>query len=314
VACVPLYVGRAGGRRMGQDGGEREPNSSAGTHSRHTARCCRSPLSAAPHTHPFPFSPATAVQPQRQRSAGQRRRTHFHPRHSAGSSVSSGAAGANAGLFSLGGPRLQPRPHVTALLSRPQPRAAVAASPSSAPCCRSTPAPAPLFLGGGASRWRQGSWGRSAAFSTHARLILAGFLSLSLSQTRACARAVVPSHTLPPMTGYRTPYFRTSAPFPSPAGVRPADARLRATHSSRLLTPSQPRPRASADGPVRCSMAAMVCASPSFIMDGNKVATITLFVGDSETVVRPERLLKTAFSTGEERRHERTACLLQRNS
>jgi hypothetical protein len=72
--------------------------------------------------------------------------------------------------------------HVTALLSRPQPRAAVAAWPSSTPCCRSTPAPAQLFLGGGASRWRPGSRGRSAAsplFSTHARLTLAGFLSLS---------------------------------------------------------------------------------------------------------------------------------------
>ncbi len=72
-------------------------------------------------------------------------------------------------------------------LSRPQPRSAVAAWPSSAPCCRSTPAPAQLFLGGGASRWRPGSRGHSAAsplFSTHARLTLAGFgLSLSLSNT-----------------------------------------------------------------------------------------------------------------------------------
>jgi hypothetical protein len=110
---------------------------------------------------PLFYSPAPAVPPQRQRSAGQRRRTHFHPRHFAGSSVSRGAAGANAGLFSLrlqvGGPRLPPWPHVTALLSRPQPRAVVAAWPSSAPCCRSTPAPAQLFLGGGASRWRPGS-------------------------------------------------------------------------------------------------------------------------------------------------------------
>ncbi len=105
-------------------------------HNVHTALCCTSPLSAAPHTHTFPFSPATAVQPQRQRSAGQRRRTHFHPRHSAGSSAPSGAAGTNAGLSSLrvqvGGQRLQPWPHVTALLRRPQPRAAVAAWPSSA--------------------------------------------------------------------------------------------------------------------------------------------------------------------------------------
>jgi hypothetical protein len=63
--------------------------------------------------------------------------------------------------------------HVTALLSRSQPRAAVAAWPSSAPSCRSTPAPAQLLLGGSASRWRPGSWSRSAASplcSTHARL------------------------------------------------------------------------------------------------------------------------------------------------
>jgi hypothetical protein len=64
----------------------------------------------------------------------------------------------------------------------------MAAWPSSAPYCRSTPAPAPLFLGGGALRWRPGSRGRSAAsplFGTHTRLTFAGFLfSLSLSQTQ----------------------------------------------------------------------------------------------------------------------------------
>jgi hypothetical protein len=43
-------------------------------------------------------------------------------------------------LVQVRGQRLQLWPHVTALLRRPQPRAAVAAWPSSAPCCRSTPA------------------------------------------------------------------------------------------------------------------------------------------------------------------------------
>jgi hypothetical protein len=66
-------------------------------------------------------------------------------------------------------------------------RVAACRHPSARPCgehqggthnrdCRSTPAPTPLFLGGGASRWRPGSRGRSAAsplFSTHARLTLA---------------------------------------------------------------------------------------------------------------------------------------------
>ncbi len=117
--------------------------------------------------------------------------------------ASSGAAGANAGLFSLlvqvGGQRLQPWPHVTALLRRTQPRAAVAAWPSSAPCCRSTPAPSQLLLGGGASSWRPGSWSRSDASplcSTQARLALAGFLFLSrthgflsLSNTTAASHA-----------------------------------------------------------------------------------------------------------------------------
>jgi hypothetical protein len=78
--------------------------------------------------------------------------------------------------------------HAWALLSRPQPRAAVAAWPSSAPCCRSTPAPTQLLLGGGASRWRPGSRGRSAAsplFRTHDRFPIAGFLSLSLKHAWA---------------------------------------------------------------------------------------------------------------------------------
>ncbi len=48
---------------------------------------------------PLFYSPTPAVQPQRQRSAGQRRRTHFHPRHSAGSSASSGASGAVDGAL-----------------------------------------------------------------------------------------------------------------------------------------------------------------------------------------------------------------------
>jgi hypothetical protein len=71
---------------------------------------------------------------------------------------------------------------------RPTPAsAAVAASPSSAPCCRSTPAPAQLLLGGGASRWRPGSWSRSAASplcNPHARLTLARVLSLSQTRTQ----------------------------------------------------------------------------------------------------------------------------------
>ncbi len=117
-------------------------------------------------------------------------------RHSAGSSAPSGAAGTNAGLFSplvqVRRKRIQPWPHVTALLRRPQPRAAVAAWPSSALRCRSTPAPAPLFLGGGASRWRPGSRGRLVASplcSPHARLTLAGFLSLSNTTPHDPARA-----------------------------------------------------------------------------------------------------------------------------
>ncbi len=83
-------------------------------------------------------------------------------------------------LVQVRGQRLPPWPHVTAPLRRTQPRAAVAAWPSSAPCCRSTPAPAQLLFGGGASRWRQGSWSRSAASplgNTHARLTLARVLS-----------------------------------------------------------------------------------------------------------------------------------------
>jgi hypothetical protein len=77
-----------------------------------------------------------------------------------------------------------PPPHAERLVRAPAgQRATVRASRDVAYMCRSTPAPAQLFLGGGASQ--PGSWGCSAAsplFSTHARMTLAGFL-LSLSQT-----------------------------------------------------------------------------------------------------------------------------------
>jgi hypothetical protein len=91
----------------------------------------------------------------------------------------------------------------------------VAAWPSSTPCCRSTPAPAQLFLGGGASRWRPGLRGRSAAsplFSTHARLTIAGFLSLS--QTRASLSA--PAAFQAPTHDSRAAFCRGSALRPGP--------------------------------------------------------------------------------------------------
>jgi hypothetical protein len=162
------------------------------------------------HSTASPELPCSAVQPQRQRSAGQRRRTHFHPRHSTGSSAPSGAAGTNAGLsLSPGAGTWTAQTAVASRHSTSQPappRAAVAAWPSSASCCRSTPAPAQLLLGGGASRWRPGSRGRSAAsplFSTHARLTIAGVLSLS--QTRG-------SGTSCPRSAFIQTNFHTRAP------------------------------------------------------------------------------------------------------
>jgi hypothetical protein len=84
-------------------------------------------------------------------------------------------------------------PHCLSLLPSPgaQHKRRSRTRSSSAPCCHSTPAPAQLLFGGGASRWRPGSWSRSAASPlclTHARLPLTGSLSLSRKHKRRLAR------------------------------------------------------------------------------------------------------------------------------
>ncbi len=147
------------------------------------------PLSAAPHTHPCSTLPPQLCSPSgsaAQASADARTSTHAtlqvrlhrlgRPAPTPASSlywcryvVSAGSSGLTSQHFSAG------------------PSAAVAAWPSSAPCCRSTPAPAQLLLGGGASRWRPGPWSLYAASPlrrTHASLALAGFLFLSQTTAR----------------------------------------------------------------------------------------------------------------------------------
>jgi hypothetical protein len=136
-------------------------------------------------------------------------------------------------------------------LSRPQLHAAVAAWPPSAPCCRSTPAPAQLLLGGGASRWRPGSWSLYAASPlcrTHASLALAGFLFLSLthvsglrSPTGAHARSHCRPLLRPPRTSPRThgPLGGLREHLVVPAHVQRkglGDAHARGRHARHLRT------------------------------------------------------------------------------
>jgi hypothetical protein len=157
------------------------------THRRPSA--AHTPLSAAPHPHPsstLTTQLCSLSGRAAQVSADARTSTHATLQvrlHRVGQPAPTPVS--PSPLVQVRGQRKQQWHHVTALRSRPQPRAAVAAWPSSASCCRSTPAPAQLLLGGGASRWRPGLWSRSAASplrSPHARLTLAGFL-LSFSQT-----------------------------------------------------------------------------------------------------------------------------------
>jgi hypothetical protein len=101
--------------------------------------------------------------------------------------------------------------------------------------------------GGGASRWRPGSWSRSAASplcSTHARLPLAGFLSLANNDRYHQGTPTHASHTAPKSCAH-IPYaapasFPGAAPGPCCPGCHAREQAPARPHPSTLLTAPPP--------------------------------------------------------------------------